>query len=116
MRDAHESLSALFGQHFTRWLVRPVEKLGRAATQLTMAQRRTRRDYQLARHLSRVFERDLERSSLQGVQFYVQGGIVTLYGTVAHALDRRLVVDAVRGVAGVEGVVAHLQIIEEKAP
>lgn len=74
---------------------------------------RTHRDQVLARRLSRVFERDLEMASLHGVQFYVRGGVVTLYGTVAHALDRKLIVDLVRSVPGVEGVVAHLQIIGE---
>ncbi len=70
----------------------------------------TRRDHLLTRHLARAFERDLAHAALEGVQFYVRGGVVTLYGTVGHALDQRLVINLVRSVPGVQGVVAHLHV------
>ena len=83
---------------------------------VTLSQMRTRRDRVLAQKLASAFERELEDASLHGVQFYVRSGVVTLYGTVGHALDQKLLVDLVRSVPGVEGVVAHLQVIEEKKP
>ncbi len=82
----------------------------------SLSQLRTRRDRVLAQQLAAAFERDLEEATLHGVQFYVRGGVVTLYGTVAHVLDQKLLVDLVRSVPHVEGVVAHLHVLETSRP
>lgn len=111
-RAASDDAPLPLGTRVARWLTYPVARLRSAPPRHSMEQERTRHDQTLALKLSRVFERDLQYTSLQGVRFYVQGGVVTLHGTVAHALDRQLVVDAVRGVRGVEGVVAHLHVRE----
>ncbi len=115
MRDRASSDDAPlpFGARVSQWLRHPVKRLRGSHPPRSMEQERTRHDQHLALKLARVFERDLQYTSLQGVRFYVQGGVVTLHGTVAHALDRQLVVDAVRAVRGVEGVVAHLHVRKE---
>jgi len=74
--------------------------------------RQTERDRALARRLHANFERDLELADIHGIHFYVQNGVVTLYGVVRNELERDLLVSLVRQVPGVKGVVAHLQIVE----
>ncbi|MEX0600648.1 MAG: BON domain-containing protein, partial [Rhodothermales bacterium] len=76
--------------------------------------RQTTRDLALTRRLYTTFESDLELADVQGIQFYVQNGVVTLYGTVRHELDREMLVSLVRDIAGVQGVVAHLQLVESR--
>ena len=76
--------------------------------------RQTARDVSLARRLFNTFERDLELADIQGVHFYVQGGVVTLYGTVRHELDRDLLMTLVREMQGVKGVVTHLQLVDPR--
>lgn len=71
----------------------------------------TQRDRRLAARLYATFERDLELADVQGIHFYVQNGVVTLYGTIRHALDRDLLTSLVRQVPGVQGVVSHLQTV-----
>ncbi|ARA92461.1 MAG: BON domain-containing protein [Bacteroidetes bacterium] len=75
--------------------------------------RMTLKDEQLARRLYRTFEHDLALADVQGIHFYVQNGIVTLYGVVRHDLDRELLVSLVEDLPGVEGVVEHLQVVAE---
>ncbi|WP_457652005.1 BON domain-containing protein [Rhodocaloribacter sp.] len=75
-------------------------------------ERQTDRDRALARRLHANFERDLELADIYGIHFYVQNGVVTLYGVVRNELERDLLVSLVRQVPGVKGVVAHLQIVE----
>lgn len=76
--------------------------------------RQTARDVSLARRLYNTFERDLELAEIQGIHFYVQNGIVTLYGTVRHALDRDLLMTLVREMQGVKGIVTHLQLVDSR--
>lgn len=61
-----------------------------------------------------MFERDLELAEIHGIHFYVQNGIVTLYGTVRHELDRELLMSLVREMSGVKGVVTHLQLVDSR--
>jgi osmotically-inducible protein OsmY len=76
-------------------------------------ERQTLKDKLLARRLRDTFERDMNRADLQGLHFYVQDGVVTLYGTVRHHLDRDLLMRLVREVPGVKAVVAEkLQIVD----
>ena len=75
--------------------------------------RLTLKDRMLAQRLFRTFERDLELARVRGIHFYVRSGIVTLYGTIRHALDRELIVSLVRKMQGVKGVVEHLQVVDE---
>ena len=74
----------------------------------------TSRDRALAKHLHDVFEFDLERANVDGIHFYTQDGIVTLHGTVPHDLDEELLIDLVKGVSGVEGVVSNLTITDKR--
>lgn len=76
--------------------------------------RQTARDLSLTRRLFSTFERDLELADIHGIHFYVQNGVVTLYGTVRHDLDREMLISLVRELAGVKGVVAHLQLVESR--
>ena len=76
--------------------------------------RQTTSDFNLARRLHTTFERDLELAQIQGIHFYVQNGIVTLYGIVRHELDRELLMSLVREMSGVKGVVAHLQLVDSR--
>lgn len=76
--------------------------------------RQTARDVGLARRLYNTFERDLELAEIQGIHFYVQNGIVTLYGTVRHELDRDLLMTLVREMHGVKGIVTHLQLVDSR--
>ncbi|GEM_PF-701858 len=76
--------------------------------------RQTGRDLSLARRLYATFERDLKLAEIQGIHFYVQNGVVTLYGTVRTDLDRELLVSLVREIPGVKGVVAHLQLVDSR--
>lgn len=76
--------------------------------------RQTTRDVSLSRRLYNTFERDLELAQIHGIHFYVHNSVVTLYGTVRHELDRELLVSLVREIAGVKGVVAHLQLVESR--
>lgn len=76
--------------------------------------RQTTSDLNLARRLYNTFERDLELAEIQGIHFYVQNGIVTLYGTVRHELDRDLLMSLVREMSGVKGVVTHLQLVDSR--
>lgn len=71
---------------------------------------RTRRDQVVAQRLQSAFERDLELARVQGLNFFVQNGVVTLYGTIRHELDRELILGVIRGVAGVRDIVEHIQI------
>lgn len=76
--------------------------------------RQTARDVSLARRLYNTFERDLELAEIQGIHFYVQNGIVTLYGTVRHELDCDLLMTLVREMQGVKGIVTHLQLVDSR--
>ncbi|MEX0748116.1 MAG: BON domain-containing protein [Rhodothermales bacterium] len=76
--------------------------------------RQTARDLTLARRLFNTFERDLELAEIHGIHFYVQNNVVTLYGTVRHELDRELLISLVREIPGVQGVVAHLQLVDTR--
>lgn len=76
--------------------------------------RQTTSDLNLARRLYSTFERDLELAEIQGIHFYVQNGVVTLYGTVRHELDRDLLMSLVREMSGVKGVVTHLQLVDSR--
>lgn len=76
--------------------------------------RQTGKDLSLTTRLYNMFERDLELVEIQGIHFYVQHGVVTLYGTVRHELDREMLVSLVREIAGVQGVVAHLQLVDPR--
>ncbi len=76
--------------------------------------RQTTSDYNLSRRLFSLFERDLELAEIHGIHFYVQNGIVTLYGTVRHELDRELLMSLVREMSGVKGVVSHLQLVDSR--
>jgi osmotically-inducible protein OsmY len=71
---------------------------------------KTRRDQVVARRLQNTFERDLELASVQGLNFFVQDGVVTLYGTIRHELDRELISSVVRSVPGVREVVEHVSV------
>lgn len=72
----------------------------------------TQSDRAVARRLYATFERDLELADVHGVQFYVRGGIVTIYGTIKNSLDADLIVSLVRQVPGVKGVKTNLQVID----
>ncbi len=76
--------------------------------------RQTGKDLSLARRLYATFDRDLKLAEIQGIHFYVQNGVVTLYGTVRTELDRELLVSLVREIPGVKGVVAHLQLVDSR--
>ena len=69
----------------------------------------TLKDKVIALRLYWTFERDLEWSPVQGIHFYVQDGVVTMHGTFRHELDHELLVALVSKIAGVRGVVDHLQ-------
>jgi osmotically-inducible protein OsmY len=73
---------------------------------------RTRRDQVVAQRLQNAFERDLELARVQGLNFFVQNGVVTLYGTIRHELDRELILGVIRGVAGVREIVEHIQLAD----
>ena len=84
---------------------------GVSFTSLPPSSPNTRRDETLCRRLCRTIEHDLELADIQGIHFYVQNGVVTLYGAVRHNLDRDLLTSLVRHVPGVKGVVPHLQVM-----
>lgn len=73
---------------------------------------RTQQDRALARRLYGTFEKDLELADVHGLQFYVRGGTVTIYGTIKNSLDHDLIVSLVRQVPGVKGVKTNLQVID----
>lgn len=73
--------------------------------------RQTVKDRALAQRLYKTFEEEMEVAQLRGIHFYVQNGVVTLYGAIRHELDRELLVSFVRQIPGVKGVVEHLQIV-----
>jgi hypothetical protein len=95
----------------------------RAGRQLDRARRRLRRappgdrqtlkDRALARRFRDTFEQDLEMAGVQGLHFYIKEGVVTVYGTVRHELDRELLLSFIRQRPGVEDVVPHLSIENE---
>ncbi len=85
-------------------------RLRRAAGRPAPAGRQKRSDRALARHFRQLFGRDLALADVQGLHFYAKNGVVTIYGTVRHELDRDLIVGFVRQTSGVEEVVSHLQI------
>jgi hypothetical protein len=74
----------------------------------------TQRDQVLLGRVARVFETDLERASVSGLRLYVQNAVVTVYGTVEHALDEQLIVRVVQTVPGVQAVVPHLQTVRSR--
>lgn len=78
---------------------------GRRSTQ-------TQLDRAVARRLYATFERELELADVHGVQFYVRGGTVTIYGTIKNSLDADLIMSLVRQVPGVKGVRTNLQVID----
>jgi osmotically-inducible protein OsmY len=96
-------------------LLRPFHRLARRLTR-TFARddRMTTRDRNLARRLFATFERELELAEVQGIHFYVQNGIVTLYGAVRHELDRDLLNSLIRQIPGVKGVISSLQIVDAR--
>lgn len=62
------------------------------------------KDHALARRLQATFERDLEMTDVHGLHFYVQNGVVSLYGTLRHELDQDLLLTCVQRVPGVTGI------------
>lgn len=72
----------------------------------------TQEDRAVARRLYATFERELELTDIHGLQFYVRGGTVTIYGTIKNSLDVDLIVSLVRQVPGVKGVKTNLQVID----
>jgi osmotically-inducible protein OsmY len=93
----------------TRAIRSLLNSIGRVSSKIDY---RTRRDQVVAGRLQHAFERDLELARVQGLNFFVQNGVVTLYGTIRHELDRELISGVVRGVAGVRDVVEHIQVID----
>lgn len=77
-------------------------------------ERQTHKDRALAYRLYNTFEHELELADVQGFQFYVQNGTVTLFGVVRHELDRDMMVSIVRQVPGVKGVIGRLQIVDQR--
>ena len=67
--------------------------------------RQTLKDRALAHRLYATFERDLAMSDVRGLHFYVEGGVVTLYGTIRHELDHNLLLRSIRQVPGVKRIV-----------
>ena len=74
--------------------------------------RTTHRDEALARRLYKTFEDDLELAAVRGLQFFVQNGTVTLFGTVRSTLDAELFTTLVRQVPGVKAVDEKLQVVD----
>ena len=72
----------------------------------------TQNDRAVARRLFATFERELELADIHGLQFYVRGGTVTIYGTIKNSLDVDLIMSLVRQVPGVKGVKTNLQVID----
>lgn len=77
--------------------------------------RQTLKDRALAKRFRDTFEQDLEIADVQGLHFYAQDGVVTVYGTVRHELDRELLLSFIRQMPGVKDVVPHLQTVEDPA-
>jgi hyperosmotically inducible protein len=67
-------------------------------------------DEDLAARVTRAL-RDSTRVPGQGVDATVDGGVVTLYGTVPSAADRGKVADFVAGMEGVRSVVNKLVVV-----
>lgn len=103
----HESVARMIAERLQNLSLRIGIPRGRRS-------RQTARDISLARRLYNTFERDLELAEIQGIHFYVQNGIVTLYGTVRHELDRDLLMTLVREMQGVKGIVTHLQLVDSR--
>ncbi len=74
----------------------------------------TERDQALLSRVASVFESDLERASVSGLKLYVQNAVVTVYGTVEHALDEQLIIRVVQTVPGVQAVIPHLQTVRAR--
>ncbi len=72
----------------------------------------TQEDRAVARRLYSTFERELEMADIHGLQLYVRGGTVTIYGTIKNSLDVDLIVALIRQVPGVKGVKTNLQVID----
>lgn len=87
-------------------------KLRRSSLQQPPETERTQQDRSLVQRLYTAFEHDLELVDLHGLQFYVQDGVVTIYGLVRHELDRDMLLSFVRQVPGVKGIDNRLQIVE----
>ncbi len=49
-------------------------------------------------------------AKVEGIHFYTQNGVVTLYGTIEHALDEEMLVNLVEDLPGVENVLSNLKI------
>lgn len=77
-------------------------------------ERQTQKDRALVRRFRKTFERDLSLAEVQGLHFYAKDGVVTIYGTVHHELDRDLIISFVRRTQGVEEVISHLQLAKQK--
>ena len=77
--------------------------------------RQTLKDRALARRFRDAFEQDLEMADVHGLHFYMQEGVVTVYGTVRHELDRELLLSFIRQMPGVKGVIPHLQTLDERS-
>ena len=75
--------------------------------------RQTLKDRALARRFRDTFEQELEVADVQGLHFYARNGVVTIYGTVRHELDRELLLSFIRQMPGVKDVVPHLETLEE---
>ena len=72
---------------------------------------RTQRDRRTARRLANTFEHDLELIDVIGFQFYVQDGVVNVYGTVRNVLDREMMLSLIRQVPGVQDIRSYLQVV-----
>ena len=74
------------------------------------------RDRLLTRRLARRFERSPAFRESYGMSFYVFAGEVAVFGLVPSALERDLLVEMIRRVRGVRGVISHLRVEGEALP
>lgn len=95
-------------------MVSSLQRLARSlwAPAPTHQDRLTAGDQRLAQRLHQLFEAGPEPLETHGIQFYVQHGVVTLYGVVRHEHERGLFVGRVRQAPGVRGVVDRLHVVE----
>ena len=95
-----------------RRLVRPIEAWMRRHARGAPRHPRTLRDHALARRLHRTLARDAAAARLPDVRLYVASGTVVVEATVAHGLDRDLLVRLVGSVRGVARVVSRITVTD----
>jgi osmotically-inducible protein OsmY len=61
-------------------------------------------DRRLARRIAEVFERELSKTELQGIRFFVRSGVVEIRGLVGSEADRKLLESIVSEIHGVDEV------------